>query len=634
MFHPNDKAGPYTLVKFLGEGGFGQVWLAEKTTTLGTKLSVALKLLNLQLVDLDAIRQEAAVWETIKHHPHIVTLVDVEKYTVNGMEYVGIASLYMEAGSLADWLKRHGGRAPSVQAAVEMALGILDGLACLHEQTPPVIHRDLKPANILMQGEGPLLADFGLARALRSGKDYSHSLHGAGTLLYMAPESFDGEHSFRTDIWAVGVTLYQMLSGRLPFDNPDPPLLRKAIKEDTPPPLPASVPTRLHEIVAKSLAKDKTQRYQNVAALSADLQTYLTGSAARTQVDAEKTLPDAKAVKPEQKAGVRRKYAPLPAQPLWPIVAGIGAIAVLGVSLLGYSLSGYFTNSRNPAGGETSPAKPTGATSPAKPNADYTAVLPGDVKMEFMLIPSGNFKMGSPKSEQGRDNDEGPQHQVTFSREFYLGRYEVTQTQWQAVMGNNPSRFGNCAECPVENVSWDDAQQFIKKLNPQSDGGGKYRLPTEAEWEYAARAGEKGPYAGNLDEMGWYGNPRGKTHPVGEKKANKFGLYDMQGNVWEWCADRYYLYSGDAVTDSGPTSGGASGDAVTNPPGPTSGAIETKAAFDTGVGSGGAGGSGGPNQIARGGSWNYNAANVRSAKRGSFTPGLRSYYLGFRLVKE
>ena len=93
MLHPNDQAGPYTLVKFLGEGAFGQVWLEEKTTTLGTKLRVALKLLNLQLVDLDTIRQEAAVWETLKHHPHIVTLVDVEKYTVNGTEYVGIASL-------------------------------------------------------------------------------------------------------------------------------------------------------------------------------------------------------------------------------------------------------------------------------------------------------------------------------------------------------------------------------------------------------------------------------------------------------------------------------------------------------------------------------------------------------------
>ena len=130
-----------------------------------------------------------------------------------------------------------------------------------------------------------------------------------------------------------------------------------------------------------------------------------------------------------------------------------------------------------------------------------------------------------------------------------MGRYEVTQAQWQAVMGNNPSNFKGCDQCPVETVSWDDAQEFIRKLNAQNDGY-KYRLPSEAEWEYACRAGTTGDYAGNLDEMAWYGkNSGGKTHSVGQKQANGLGLYDMHGNVWEWVEDRYHHNYNRAPTD-------------------------------------------------------------------------------------
>jgi formylglycine-generating enzyme required for sulfatase activity len=151
-----------------------------------------------------------------------------------------------------------------------------------------------------------------------------------------------------------------------------------------------------------------------------------------------------------------------------------------------------------------------------------------------------------------------PVHRVTISYGFYMGKYEVTQAQWQKVMGNNPSYFKNCGDnCPVESVSWDDAREFVKELNQMNDGY-TYRLPTEAEWEYACRAGTTEDYAGNRGAMGWYEKNSGyKTHAVGQLPPNAFGLYDMQGNVYEWCEDWYHdSYNGAPTDGSAWLSGG------------------------------------------------------------------------------
>ena len=159
------------------------------------------------------------------------------------------------------------------------------------------------------------------------------------------------------------------------------------------------------------------------------------------------------------------------------------------------------------------------------------------IDMEFVLIQPGEFDMGSPVNETGRGNDEGPVHHVTISEAFYLGKYEVTQKQWHEVMGYSPSHFKG-DDLPAENVSWDDVQEFIKKLN-KKENTHKYRLPSEAEWEYAARAGTTTRYSfgdddSKLGEYAWYNeNSGGKTHPVGNKGANPWGLYDVHGNVWE-----------------------------------------------------------------------------------------------------
>ncbi|MCW5199985.1 SUMF1/EgtB/PvdO family nonheme iron enzyme, partial [Desulfobulbus sp. F1] len=159
--------------------------------------------------------------------------------------------------------------------------------------------------------------------------------------------------------------------------------------------------------------------------------------------------------------------------------------------------------------------------------------------MKLAYVPGGCFDMGSPSNEEGHENDEGPVHKVCVDS-FWMGQYEVTQGQWKKIMDANPSEFKKGGNYPVEQVSWDDAQDFIKKLN--SSTGKSYRLPTEAEWEYACRANSSSRYCGgdDLDALAWHSkNSGGSTHPVGGKQGNGFGLYDMSGNVWEWCADQY-----------------------------------------------------------------------------------------------
>ncbi len=224
--------------------------------------------------------------------------------------------------------------------------------------------------------------------------------------------------------------------------------------------------------------------------------------------------------------------------------------------------------------------------------------------MKFVLVPSGSFLMGSPENEQHRFEREGPQHQVNL-QPFYMMTTEVTQAQWKKVMGSNPSHFkGN--KLPIEMVSWNDVQEFIGKLN-QIDPGKGYRLPSEAEWEYACRAGSKtayysGPEKADLNKIGWYDENSGvgKTHPVGKKEPNAWGLYDLHGNVMEWCEDWYHDDYRGAPTD---------GSAWMSSPSDTC-------------------------RVYRGGSWFAFAYNCRSAYRNRGEPGAKDKDLGFRLVKS
>jgi formylglycine-generating enzyme required for sulfatase activity len=200
--------------------------------------------------------------------------------------------------------------------------------------------------------------------------------------------------------------------------------------------------------------------------------------------------------------------------------------------------------SQNSANSNTSNTSGGGAG--AKPEPSPGTVVKNSSGMEFAFVPAGSFQMGSDKGSSG----EQPVHQVTLARGFYMGRYEVTQAQWQKVVGSNPSSVQDCGEnCPVDDVMWNDAQEFIKKLNAANDGY-TYRLPSEAEWEYACRAGTTGDYAGDLNSMAWYhDNSNDKPHPVGKKQPNAWGLYDMHGNAEEWAMDYFHDNYNGAPTD-------------------------------------------------------------------------------------
>jgi len=241
------------------------------------------------------------------------------------------------------------------------------------------------------------------------------------------------------------------------------------------------------------------------------------------------------------------------------------------------------------------------------------------IGMEFVMIPAGTFLMGSPENDRDAPANEKPRHQVTISKPFWLGKYEVTQAQWEAVMGSNPYTLdrsnpyynmpGMAARItrPTHpaTVSWNDAQDFIRQLN-QTEGSARYRLPTEAEWEYAARAGTVTAYSfgdddKQLERYAWYGGNfvTGGSHPVGQKPQNPWGLHDIHGNAWEWVQDWYDpgYYARSPASD---------------PPGPATGT----------------------EHVVRGGSWHSTGNGWRSAFRRAYDPDYRGISIGLRLVRE
>jgi formylglycine-generating enzyme required for sulfatase activity len=307
------------------------------------------------------------------------------------------------------------------------------------------------------------------------------------------------------------------------------------------------------------------------------------------------------------------------------ILGGLGATGLGGAVIWGLANQNSGPVNEFPASSESSAASPAVSVAPSlspapfsspatysyeavgmgeqrqqKISRYFTEDLGGGVQLEMLEIPAGKFLMGSPASEIGRDNGEGPQYRVSVPR-FFMGRFEVTQAQWQQVMGNNPAKFKD-ENRPVERVSWNDAQEFCKKLSQQT--GRKYRLPSGAEWEYACRAGSETKYyfgddESKLDNYAWFGKNSGnQTHPVGSFLANEFGLHDMHGNVWEWCEDVYHgNYQGAPTDGSAWVTGGVAS-----------------------------------SRILRGGSWNFTPNLCRSAYREGFPTYHRNSDRGFRLA--
>lgn len=235
----------------------------------------------------------------------------------------------------------------------------------------------------------------------------------------------------------------------------------------------------------------------------------------------------------------------------------------------------------------------SGSSEAAKPAPKPGSIVTNRLGTTMVYVPAGKFMMGS----NNGNADERPVHEVTIKKGFYMGEYEVTQAEYQQLMGNNPSKVKG-VRLPVEQVSWEDAQSFIRKLNEKDDRF-RFRLPSEAEWEYACRAGTTGDYAGDVKEMAWFSENSGsRTHAGGDKRPNAFGLYDIHGNVWEWCADYYH-----ATYDGAPNDGSVW---------PVVGLMQYR--------------------VTRGGSSGDIALILRSAVRHPITPFDRVPGVGFRVV--
>ncbi|MDR0882064.1 MAG: SUMF1/EgtB/PvdO family nonheme iron enzyme [Candidatus Adiutrix sp.] len=479
-------------------------------------------------------------------HPNIAPVIDY--FRDNGTAYMVAHFIEGEtlAGSLA---RRPGGRLPDPEILAWLG-PILEALKAVHGAG--FNHLDIKLENIfLTTGGQPILLDFGSTRTWAAAEAISGDRPGGLQTCFDDLADRSGEDGVRADYYALGEVIYRCLTGT----DPLPALGRHyAILKGEPDPLLAKI---------NSLTP----------AVSPELSSILTNCLS---------------LKPDSAGGPDRA----PSARLRLIFLAVGAALL-------YLLFSFLAN--NDQSASRSPTMPPAVVAERPPEPADPDVYTNSLGVEFQLIPAGTFIMGAHEDGQAAVavDWEKPAHQVTLSRPFYLGRYEVTQAQWVAVMGSNPSAFEGPAH-PVDSVSWNDAQEFIRRLN-RLEGTDKYRLPTEAEWEYAARAGTTTRYSfgDHLEDLGdyaWYDeNAQGTSHPAGQKRPNPWGLYDMAGNVWEWVEDVYAPYGPEAVTD--PVRAG-----------------------------------GGDKRVDRGGGWISFPRSCRSSHRYGGAPEPRLNFLGFRLA--
>jgi serine/threonine-protein kinase len=595
----------FRLIRQLGQGGMGAVFLAEQIA-VGNR-PVALKVLNRKLLDdpdfLLRFQNEAASTGRI-HHPNVVTIYESGQAD-DGTPY--IAMEFLEGESLRQALARRG--ALPVPEVAEILQQAARGLNAAHKLG--IIHRDLKPDNIFLtypddDSVAPAAAevgarhgvplrpvdgtvavasvsppanvvvkivDFGIAKLRESG---AHTQTGMvlGTPAYMSFEQASGMRSdeldARSDIYSLGVVVYEMLTGRTPFHSDTPVGYLRMHMQEAPPPFHTVKPDlpalpQLESVVLKALTKDRKQRYGSVMefarafAEATEPATAEVGAVREPPLRDRETMlqPPAPPTTPHRISGTTGTGATKSRLPLW---VGVPAATLLLV-LAGWYLSLVF----HPRSG--SPTQPATAKTPP---ADVSTVV-GTVEvnpkdgLKYVWIPPGTFMMGCSPGDSECGSEEKPPHQVTITKGFWLRQTEVTvgaYKRFTAATGRRmppephiygrPLNPGWGAEgMPIVDVTWDDAQAYCRWA-----GG---RLPTEAEWEYAARAGSAEARYGSLDKVAWDSENSGQQmHPVGEKQANGFGLYDMLGNVWEWVKDWYddkYYRSSPSHDPAGPASG-------------------------------------------------------------------------------
>jgi formylglycine-generating enzyme required for sulfatase activity/serine/threonine protein kinase len=591
------------------------------------------------------LRREAEVLASLDH-PSIPKVFDL----VEEGGRIGMVLEWVAGRSLSLVIGTETGPVPW-ERAVTWFQPMLD--AVRHAHGRGVVHLALRPENVwVLSSGGVKVGGFG-----DSDSDLERDGRGGGPVAYRAPEqALESSVDERADVYALGMTLYEMLAGRLPWSSHDDlHVMRSRVAEAIPPPTEfyPSIPPWIVRSVMRCLAVDPAARFDNVAQLEAALmdsgdalpdQGAASPREARAQMEArfeteaptERVEPSPSLADPiEERPSFREgtphavDCAPLPDLAKGPEVNQVpcappGPPRSVDPSLDRVPMETPPRFSDVGGARTTVLATPAGAgalvaclalmgavwwgRAPVEPSADAlssrqevpsaAAVWNSPSLGNMKLVPAGTFWMGSLPQEQGRDNDE-PRHEVTLSRALYMMEHEVTQRQWGAVMGYNPSKFADCGpDCPVEQVSWLDVQTFIAKVN--ATDGVTYRLPTEAEWERAARGGSDFRYSGadDVGVVGWIKETSWQTtHKVCTKQRNGYGLCDMSGNVFEWVRD----WRGDYTLSH-----------VTDPSGPPAGSF----------------------RIVRGGSWGRDASMARVAGRARLEPTRRYFDLGFRLVLD
>ena len=636
--------GRYEIVEEIGKGGMGSVYKAWDPRL---QVYVAIKTLFPQYAATEGFirrfEREARLGARLQT-PHAIRVFDVGEEGTNHY----IVMDYVEGESASEILFRQGSL--EERHACAICADVARALAEAKEHN--IIHRDIKPANIMIDRRGVVkLADLGVAKQLVAPEDDEASKHLSqtvgvvGTPSYMSPEQAMGrELDFRSDIYALGAALYHLVCGKRPYDGATAQEIMFGVAHD-PQPDPRELSPDLSDaaasVIGKMMAKDPNSRYQDHVLVIADLERCAEGRGP-IEVPTPEDTPLEREPMTEQITAQAATPPPRRSGAVWVGIAAVLALfaaAVLGQAQGWWAKLGSGTARTRPARPPVKQrprAQPVTAVvaPPAEPEVRISdeqrkaaaaagvasgveADLGGGVMLRMVHIPAGRFTMGSSPKEAGRGSDEGPPHEVTFSRGFYMAIHEVTQAQWQAVMGTRPARFRGDRR-PVESVSWDNCQTFVSRLNAREQG--RFRLPTEAEWEYACRAAATGAYyfARDVDvvPLSRYANTAdGKSTfawldrrardgydnsaPVGRYLPNAWGLYDMLGNVAEWCEDWYasdYYAASPATDPKGPAWGGS--------------------------------------RVVRGGSWADGPLGCRVAARSGTAPNQRNPRTGFRVVWE
>jgi formylglycine-generating enzyme required for sulfatase activity/serine/threonine protein kinase len=643
--------GPYVLLDLLGEGGMGRVYKARQTR-LGR--DVALKVIRQQKLTHPAARgrfqQEVRAHGQL-HHPNVVTAYDADQ--VGELHFVVME--YIDGTDLAK-IVRARGPLPVPEACEYIRQAAL-GLEHAHEMG--LVHRDIKPSNILVSRDGRQvkLVDLGLARVIEdapAGEAAGRLTQDGfviGTPDFLAPEQARNPSGvdIRADVYALGGTLYFLLTGKVPYDGANP--TEKLVKHCTDPPprlldRRPDAPPELDRVIQWCMAKRPEDRPQTPLQLAVALQPFCPPSVAGSGVVgvpgmpavplAARRIPPAAPpgdLRPPARQDLRPPARPdLPPAETFPLDLPNGDPAPGGPALAAPARA---------AGdrGRSSGGFPLGPVLVASGGllllgvlalAAYRAFQPGTpppvetftntLGMRMVRLDGGVFTMGSPDDEPGRpQGDEGPAHEVTVRGPFLVSATEVTNGQYLKVMGSTPARAAgraaSAADLPVERVTYDEALEFCRKLTEKERGqkwarpGWTYRLPTEAEWEYACRAGTDTPYSFgsqlvsqrqarfNPGDGAFAADQADLPNRVGQCDPNPWGLYDMHGNVAEWCLDWYRRgYPGGAARD--------------NPLGPPDG----------------------DRRVVRGGSFRQPAEECRSAARMGLRPNERRDSVGFRVV--